>query len=146
APISSRTGARSRRTVSRPARARQRALTSPPMPAPAMRTGALTARDREPGSGGLGPQAAGGLGLGRPERRIVAVEGRAIRADDLRLIAHVEEDVRMVEGRAGADAHELPHADRDRLDTPVVAEVRHHLIGHIAHLLSGPARRHGAAQ
>src|SRR5262249_38306792 len=67
--------------------------------------------------------------MGR-QRRIEPVEGRAIRTYDLGIAAHVEEDVRVVEGRHGADAHELLGADFDHADAGIVMEMRDDVAGH----------------
>lgn len=58
------------------------------------------------------------------ETRIIDVKRRAVRAEDLAVLAHVEIDVRMIEGRAGAHAIELPNTDEDTFGTRVVREVR----------------------
>ena len=55
---------------------------------------------------------------------VEAVERRAIGADDFRLAAHVEENMRMIEGGFGADALELAHADPDLAHARLVAEFR----------------------
>jgi len=59
----------------------------------------------------------------RPERRIVAIESRAITADRLSVVAHVDEDVRMIERRQRADAHELLGADLDCADARLVMKM-----------------------
>jgi hypothetical protein len=54
----------------------------------------------------------------------VAVERRAIGADVFGVIAHVAIDMRMIERRHGADAHEFLGADLDDRDAEIVMEVR----------------------
>ena len=66
----------------------------------------------------------------RRQRRVVATERRAIRADVLGILAHVAIDVRVIERRHGADAHELLGADIDDRNAEVVMEVRNDCIGH----------------
>src|SRR5262249_31148231 len=115
APVSSSRSACSATITRKPLRASASAAVRPPMPPPAtmtVREGATPASAPD-GSGRL-PQGA----FGRPrrvriERRIVAEQGRAVRADDLAVVAHVEEHVRMIERRQCADAHELLGADLD---------------------------------
>jgi len=62
--------------------------------------------------------------------RIVAIERRAIRADDFALITHVEEDMWMIERRIRADAHEFLHADLNGIMASVILEVWDDVIGH----------------
>ena len=64
------------------------------------------------------------------EFRVVAVQGRAIFADDLVVVAHVAEYVRMVERRPRADAHEFLRADLDHRDAGFVVEMRYGMVGH----------------
>ena len=64
------------------------------------------------------------------ELGIVAIERRAIFADDLVVVAHVAEDVRMVEGRLRPDAHEFTGPDLDHRDAGVVVEMRYGVVGH----------------
>ena len=64
------------------------------------------------------------------EFRVVAVEGRAIFADDFVVVAHVAEYVRMVERRPGADAHELLRTDLDYRDAWFVVKMRYGMVGH----------------
>ena len=59
----------------------------------------------------------------RVERRIVSVERRAVGADDLAIVTHVEEDMRMIERRRGAHAHELARADLDHRDTRIIVKM-----------------------
>jgi hypothetical protein len=46
-------------------------------------------------------------------------------------MAHVDEDVRMVEGGGRARAHEFLHADFDHLMTAVVLEMGNAVPGHV---------------
>src|SRR5579872_2707473 len=63
-------------------------------------------------------------GAMRAERRIVDETGRAIGTDRLVRIAHIDENMRMVERRPGADAHEFLDPDLDRRNAWVVVEMR----------------------
>src|SRR5256885_857444 len=81
----------------------------PPMPAPATRMVRETATER---SGDLVLQHAFRRpGLAGAEVGRESVQGRAIGADDLVVVPEVEEHMRMVERRVGADAHELLRTD-----------------------------------
>ena len=60
----------------------------------------------------------------------VAVQGRAIGADDLVVVAKVEKDMRMIERRIGAHTHELLRTDLDDRDAGVIVKVRNDVIGH----------------
>ena len=64
------------------------------------------------------------------ERRIVAIERRAIRADKLVVAAHVAIDVRMIERRHRADAHEFFGADLDHRNAQVVVKMGNDRLGH----------------
>jgi hypothetical protein len=46
------------------------------------------------------------------------------------VVAHVDEHMRMVEGRPGADAHELVRADADALVAGIIGEMGDDGIGH----------------
>src|SRR5262245_9486368 len=70
---------------------------------------------------------AGRMGI---EARVVTIEGRAIGADDLVRVAHVEEDVRMIERWRCADALELPGADLDHRHARRIVKVRNDVLGH----------------
>src|SRR5690348_16046847 len=93
------------------------AAASPATPAPATMTWRACVKDensrRWSGCGGGGQGAFGRTRRMRIERRVELVERRAIGADDLAVVAHVEEDVRMIERRRRAHAHELLGADLD---------------------------------
>ena len=68
------------------------------------------------------------------ERLIISVERRAIWADEFRVIAHVAEDVRMIERRQGADAHEFGGADLDEGNPKIVMEMRNYGVCHVGWL------------
>ena len=74
--------------------------------------------------------AAGRVGLVGLQRRIVAEERRAVRADLFALVAEVDEDVRMIVRDRGAGAHEFLHADFDDAMSAVVLEMRNIVAGH----------------
>src|SRR3954454_1021941 len=136
APASSSRSAFSRTTTRNPLAASASAAVSPPIPAPATTTVRVTA------TAGLSgdfvfqhafrrARLAGGKIGGK------TVQRRAIGTDDLVVIAKVEEDVRMVERRVGAHAHELLRADLDYRDAGVVVEVRDDMVGHLVFTLDG---------
>src|SRR4051794_3220714 len=129
APASSSRAAFSRTTTRKPFAASASAAVSPPIPAPAMTMVRFAATERS-----------GGLVLDHAFRRTrlagaeiggIAVQRRAIRADDLVVVAEIEEHMRMIERRIGAHAHEFVRADLDYGDAGVIVEVRNHVIGHI---------------
>jgi len=66
----------------------------------------------------------------RRERRIVAIERRAIGADVFGVVAHVTKHMRMIERRLGADAHEFPGADLDDRDAQIVVEMGNDRVRH----------------
>ncbi len=70
--------------------------------------------------------------------RVVDVERRAIGADGFRALAHVDENVRMVEGRQGADAHEAMRADFHARQAGLIVEVRRGVVSHIRIPLEPP--------
>lgn len=74
--------------------------------------------------------AAGRVRLVRLQRRIVAIERRAVGADLLVLIAQIDEDVRMIIGNRSAGAHEFLHADFDDAMSAVVLEMGNIVAGH----------------
>src|SRR4051812_12347929 len=130
APISESCAACSSTVTRKPERASISAAHKPPMPAPAMTTLREEATGVRPRSGGFGQGA--GLGPCRMgiERRIVTVKRRAIGTDDLAIVTHVEEDMRVVERRLGADAHEFARADLDHGNAGLVMEMRNDVVGH----------------
>src|SRR5215208_8269107 len=128
APASSSFSAFSSTTTRKPFLASASDAVSPPMPAPATKTVRETATDR---SGGLVLQHAFRRpGFARAEVGGESIQRRAVGADDLVVVAEVEEHVRMVERRVGADAHELLRADLNDRNAGVVMEMRNHMIGH----------------
>src|SRR6476661_7450401 len=130
APASERCPACSSRVTRNPDRASISAVVSPPMPAPAMMTLRDDATARAERSGRFGQSTGLWPRRVRVERRIVPVQRRAIRADDLFVVAHIEKNVRMSVGGPGADAHEFPCADLDDGDARIVVEVRDDVFGH----------------
>src|SRR4051812_45647270 len=84
----------------------------------------------EGGAGLVLVEALGRARLARLQLRAIAEQRRAIGADDVVVRAHVEEHMRMVEGRLRADAHELARAEIDRRNPGVVVEMRDAEIGH----------------
>src|SRR5215203_6930152 len=131
APVSSSCSACSSNVTRKPDCASISAALSPPMPAPAMTMLREEATARSTDRSGRFGQGAGLWPCRmRVERRIVPVERRAIWADDLFVVAHVEEDVGMIERRPGADAHEFARADLDHRDAGVIVEVRNNVLGH----------------
>lgn len=74
--------------------------------------------------------AAGWIGFTRLQLWLIAIQRRAVGADRLILIAHVDEDVRMIEGRVCADALELLDSDLDGRMPGVVLEMGNGNAGH----------------
>ena len=75
----------------------------------------------------------GGLGWNRfagAELRIVLVEGRAIGTDRLGCGPHVDEDMRVIERRKRADAHEFLRAHANLGEARLVVKMRRYVIGH----------------
>ena len=68
------------------------------------------------------------------EGRVETIKGRAIRADDLVVVAEVEENMGMIERRIGANAHEFLRTDLDDRDAGIIVEVRNRMVGHQIHL------------
>jgi hypothetical protein len=60
----------------------------------------------------------------------VPIQRRAVGADDLAIIAHVEEHVRMVEGRARANAHELRRSNLNDGNPRIILKMRNDMVGH----------------
>jgi hypothetical protein len=56
--------------------------------------------------------------------------GRAIGTDRILIIAHVDEDMRMIERRQGTDAHEFLGANAHLRDTRLIVEMRRSVVGH----------------
>src|SRR5579883_2748718 len=129
APVSCSRSVCSRTMTRKPLRASASAAVSPPMPAPTT----MTMRDVTT-SRSLDEFAAQGTFRGPGflcgEARIVAVERGTIGADIFVIVAHVAEDMGMIERRQSADAHEFLGANLNDRDAKVVMEVRDDLIGH----------------
>src|SRR6476469_1027935 len=116
APASSSRIACSRITTRKSARVSASAAVNPPIPAPAMMMVRERATRRVPcATSGRGrhPGAFRRDRLVGVEFRVEAIEGRAIRANELVVLAHVAEHVWMIERGPRADAHELFRADLD---------------------------------
>src|SRR3954447_7867974 len=97
--------------------------------------------DDRSGTGHVFPEScSGGLGdlpgaflwprLVSVQRPIVTIERRAIGTDELGVIAHVAEDMRMIERRRRADAHEFLRADLDHGCADIIMEVRNDVLSH----------------
>jgi len=69
--------------------------------------------------------------LVRRQRRIVAIERRAIRTHILDVLAHVAKDMRVVLWWQRTHAHEFLGADLDELNAQVVMEMRNNFVGHV---------------
>lgn len=68
-------------------------------------------------------QAVRRVGLTRTQARIEAEQGRAVRAEDRILAAHLQVDVRVILRRRNTDALELPHSDPDFTHGAIVLEL-----------------------
>jgi hypothetical protein len=129
APISSRRSAFSRTTTRNPRAASASEAVNPPIPAPAtkMVRDAATAR-----SGCLVLyDAFGRAGLAGFEVSGETKKRRAVRTDDFVVVTEVQEDMRVIERRIGAHAHELVRADFDHRNACIVVEVRNNMVGHL---------------
>jgi len=82
------------------------------------------------GSSGVGNETAFRIALVRRETRVIDVKRRAIGAEDLGILSHVEIDVGVIERRAGAHAVELFDANEDALGTGIVGKMRDQCSGH----------------
>src|ERR1700716_2430515 len=132
APASSRRSAFSRTTTRKPCPASASDAVNPPIPAPA------TKMVREAATGRSGdlvshhtfrrPGFAGGEVGGVTKQR------RAIGADDLVVVAQIEENMRVIERRIGAHAHEFLRADLNERNAGIIVKVRNDMIGHSIHL------------
>jgi hypothetical protein len=63
----------------------------------------------------------------------VALQRREIGADDLVVVAEIEENMRVIERRIGAHAHELLGTDLDERNADIIVKVRNDVIGHNIH-------------
>ena|ERR1700730_3597697 len=64
------------------------------------------------------------------ETRVVNIVGRAIGADRVLVVAHVDENMRMIERWLRADAHEFLGADPHLRNAWLVVEMRRGVCGH----------------
>jgi hypothetical protein len=64
----------------------------------------------------------------------VTKQGRAIGADDLVVVAQIEKNMRVIERRIGAHAHELLRTDLNERNAGIIVKVRNDMIGHSIHL------------
>lgn len=64
------------------------------------------------------------------KRSVVDIMGGAVRADGFRIIAHVYEDMRMIERRQSADTHEFFRANPHLGETRLVVKMGCDVIGH----------------
>ena len=116
---------RSMRVTRWPLRASASAVVNPPMPAPttaSVRPG--TSSRHGDGVGHRPPTRIRRASPGRRRAWVVFEQRRAIGADHLVVASHVDEDMRMVEGRPGADAHEFLRAHVNRRHAGIVLEMR----------------------
>ena len=60
----------------------------------------------------------------------MTVERRAIGANHFGFIAHVKEDMRMIERRSGADAHKFPGTDLDHRHAGIIVKMGDNMIHH----------------
>src|SRR6202048_4607878 len=124
APTSSSRSDFSRTTTRKPFAASASAAVNPPIPAPATKMVRDAATDR---SGDLVfHDAFGRPGFAGLEVGGIAIQGRAIGADDLVVVPQIEKNMRMIERRVGADTHELLRADLDDRNAGIVVKVRNH--------------------
>src|SRR5207247_8881814 len=64
----------------------------------------------------------------------VAIKRRVIGADDLVVVAQIEENMGVIERRIGAHAHEFLRADLDDGDAGIVVKMGNDMVGHSIHL------------
>src|ERR1700728_2675200 len=128
APASSSRSAFSRTTTRKPWPASASDAVNPPIPAPATKIVREADTDR---SGGLvfhhafgWPCFTGGEVGG------IAIQGGTIGADDLVVVAQIEENMRVIERRVGAHAHEFLRAGFDHRNGGIVVAVRSDVVGH----------------
>src|SRR5437660_1257849 len=148
APTACRPSAASNSTTWNPCCASARLAVSPPIPAPAITTAGEAATAHRSGAEVRLAGRPRELAFRRPRRMgieafVVAKQGRAIRADDFRVVAHIEENVGMIERRSLADAHEFSGADLDDRHAGSVVEMGHDLLCHGRSVsTSFPSARH----
>ncbi len=93
-------------------------------------------------SGSVGYETVFRITLGGLEARIMDIECRAVGAEDLIVLTHVEVDVGMVEGRPSAHAIEFLDADEDSFSAGVVCKMRNHCSGHASPSQTGDVWPH----
>src|SRR5450631_3908563 len=130
APVSSRRSAFSRTTTRKPCAASASDAVNPPIPAPAT----IMVREATGRSGDfIFQHAFGRPGFAGFEVGGKTIQRRAIGADDLVVVAKVEEDMRVVERRIGAHTHEFLRADLNDRNAGIVVKVWNDMIGHWIH-------------
>ena len=72
--------------------------------------------------------------------RIVDVQRRAVRAQDLRILPHVEEHMRMIERRTRPHALQFFHPDENLFGALIIGKMRRCVVGHVGEVLSGGVR------
>ncbi len=122
-------------------------MQSPPMPAPAITACGgviLAVAAAQPWasacSAGSKTHSAGSHPPCR--RRIVDVMRRAIGADRVIVLAHVDENMRMIERRQSADAHEFLGADPHVRNARLIVKMRSAVRGHELALVRKMRRQH----
>jgi len=65
------------------------------------------------------------IGFYRAQRRVVAVDRGAIRTDGIFRISQINEDMRMIEWAAGADAFELADTDLNPINARIILKMRY---------------------
>jgi len=81
-----------------------------------------------------------------PQIRIVDEEGGAVGANDLVVGAHIEVNVRMINGRSCAHTLKLFYTDMDFFDSDVVMEMRNSNFRHQNRLSAARAARYSKEQ
>ncbi len=114
-------------------------MQSPPIPAPAITAcGGFIAAAQARAIAGFAPDSEFETGLERAFRRfaasmamrVVDIMRRAIGADGIVIVAHVDENMRMVEGRQCADTHKFLGADPHLRNARLVVVMRRAMGGH----------------
>src|SRR5215471_7809721 len=131
APVSSSRSVCSRISARKPLRASASAAVSPPIPAPAM----MTVREDGSAIANRSDWFDFQRAFRRPrfiglERLIVAVKRRTIWANVFFVVAHIAKDMRMIERRHGADAHEFLGADLYFGNANIIMEMRNDIVCH----------------
>ena len=60
----------------------------------------------------------------------MAIERRAVWTYHFGVIAHIEENMRMIERRGGADTHKLPGTDFDHRHAGIIVKVGNDVVRH----------------